>query len=84
MDADIPHQVAVFEDAYGMAAHQCAELAPLAVAIARRYHEGSRASAKLNPVWREPSEANKHTLSRAEVWVREMTPSIAARLTQPG
>ena len=35
-DADIPHRVAVFADAYGMTARQCAGLAPLAVDIARR------------------------------------------------
>jgi hypothetical protein len=72
-DADIPHRVAVFADAYGMTARQRAELAPLAVGIARRYHEDSRALAKLDPV-----------LQRAEAWVRGTAPAIAARLSQPG
>jgi hypothetical protein len=38
-DADIPHRVAVFADAYGMTARHRAELAPFAVDMARRYHE---------------------------------------------
>ena len=67
-----------------MTAQQRAELAPLAVDIAHRYHQDSRASAELNPVWREAWEGNKHTLSRAEAWMREMAPAIAARLSQPG
>jgi len=84
-DADIPHRVAVFADAYGMSARQRAELAPLAVDIARRYREDSRASAELDPMWRKVWEdGNNETLARAEVWVREMAPVIAARLTQPG
>jgi Phosphotransferase enzyme family len=82
--ADIPHRVAVFADAYGMTAQQRADLAPLAVDIAHRYHEDSRASAGLSPVWHQAWEGNKHTLSRAEAWVREMAPAIAARLSQPG
>ena len=49
-DADIPHRVAVFADAYGMTARHRAELAPFAVDMARRYHEDSRASAELDPV----------------------------------
>jgi hypothetical protein len=84
-DADIPHRVAVFADAYGMTARQRAELAPLAVDIAHHYHEESRASAKLDPVWRKMWEdGGKEVLPRAEAWVREMAPAIAARLSQPG
>jgi hypothetical protein len=85
-DADIPHRVAVFADAYGMTARQRAELAPLAVDIARRYHEDSRASAELDPVWRKAWEEDggKDVLPRAEAWVREMAPAITARLCQPG
>ena len=83
-DADIPHRVAVFADAYGMTAQQRAELAPLAVDIAHRYHQDSRASAELDPVWRAAWEGNKQTLSRAEAWMREMAPAIAARLSEPG
>jgi Phosphotransferase enzyme family len=83
-EADIPHRVVVFADAYGMTARQRAELAPLAVDIARRYHEDSRASAELNPVWRTAWEdGGKDVLPRAEAWVREMAPAIAARLSQP-
>ena len=60
-DADIPHRVAVFADAYGMTAQQRAGLMPLAVDTARRYHEESRASAELDPVWRQ-------AWRRAAVW----------------
>jgi hypothetical protein len=84
-DADIPHRVAVFADAYGITARQRADLAPLAVDVARRYHDDSRASAKLDPVWRKMwEEGGKDVLPRAEAWVREMAPAIAARLSQPG
>ncbi|MBO0804056.1 MAG: phosphotransferase [Nocardiopsaceae bacterium] len=82
-DADIPHRVAVFADAYGMTAGQRAELAPLVAGIARRYHEDSRASAELNPVWREAWEEGRHTLSRAEAWASKMAPAITASLIQP-
>ena len=84
-DAGIPHRVGVFADAYGMTARQRAELAPLAVDVARRYREDSRASAELDPVWRKMWEdGGKDVLPRAEAWVREMAPAIAARLSQPG
>jgi hypothetical protein len=46
------HRVAVFADAYGMTARHRAELASFAVDMARRYHEDSRASAELDPVFR--------------------------------
>jgi hypothetical protein len=79
--ADIPHRVAVFADAYGMTARQRAGLAPLAVDVVRRYHEDSRASAELDPVFRRLWEDGARVyLPRAEVWVREMAPAIAARL----
>jgi len=45
-DADIPHRVAVFADAYGMTARHRAELAPFAVDMARRHREDSRTSAE--------------------------------------
>jgi hypothetical protein len=85
-DADIPHRAAVLaNDAYGMTAQERAELAPLAIDIARRYHEDSRASADLDAVWRKAWEdGGKDVLPRAEAWVREMAPAIAARLSQPG
>jgi hypothetical protein len=84
-DADIPHRVAVFADAYGMTARQRAELAPFAVDMARRYHEDSRASAELDPVFRKLWEDGaKDALPRAEAWLREAAPAITARLGRPG
>ena len=90
-DADIPHRVAVFADAYGMTAQQRAGLMPLAVDMVRRYHEESRASAELDPVWRRAWEDGgglagtpaKVYLPRAEAWVREAAPAITANLTGP-
>ena len=44
-----------------------------------------RASAKLDPLFRKHWEdGGKDVLPRAEAWVREMAPAIAARLSQPG
>ena len=83
--ADIPHRVAVFADAYGMTARHRAELAPFAVDIARRYHEDSRVSAELDPVFRKLWEDGaKDELPRAEAWLRGAAPAITARLAQPG
>jgi Ser/Thr protein kinase RdoA (MazF antagonist) len=84
-DADVPHRVAVFADAYGMTARHRAELAPFAVDMARRYHEDSRVSAELDPVFRKLWEDGaKDRLPRAEAWLREAAPAITARLSQPG
>lgn len=84
-DADIPHRVAVFADAYGMTAQQRADLAPFVVDLARRYHEDSRASAELDPVYRKLWEDGaRYALPRAEAWLRAAAPAIAARLSQPG
>ena len=84
-DADIPHRVAVFADAYGMTARQRAELAPFAVEVARRYHDDARASAGLDPVYRKLWEDGaKDELPRAEAWLRQAAPAITARLGQPG
>jgi hypothetical protein len=84
-DADIPHRIAVFADAYGMTARHRAELAPFAVDVARRYHEDSRASAELDPVYRKLWEAGaKDELPRAEAWLRRAAPAITARLSRPG
>jgi len=84
-DADIPHRVAVFADAYGMTARHRAELAPFAVDMARRYHEDSHASAELDPVFRKLWEDGaKDVLPRAEAWLREAAPAITARLGQRG
>ena len=83
--ADIPRRVAVFADAYGMTARHRAELAPFAVEMARRYHEDSRVSAELDPVFRKLWEDGaKDELPRAETWLREAAPAITARLAQPG
>jgi hypothetical protein len=81
----------VFADAYGMTARHRAELAPLAVDMVRRYHEDSRASAELDPVWRKAWEDGgglvgtpaKVYLPRAEAWLRAEAPAITARLTFP-
>jgi aminoglycoside phosphotransferase (APT) family kinase protein len=84
-DADIPHRVAVFADTYGMKARMRAELAPFAVDLARRYHEDSRVSAELDPVFRKLWEDGaKDELPRAEAWIRQAAPAITARLAQPG
>ena len=84
-DLDIPHRVAVFADAYGMTARQRADLAPFAVEMARRYHEDSRVSAELDPVFRKLWEdGGKDMLPRAEAWLREAAPWITARLSEPG
>ena len=83
--ADIPGRIAVFADAYGMTARHRAELAPFAVGMARRYHEDSRASAELDPVFRKLWEDGaKDELPRAEAWLREAAPAITARLRRPG
>jgi Ser/Thr protein kinase RdoA (MazF antagonist) len=83
-DADIPRRVAVFADAYGMTARQRADLAPFAVDMAHRYHQDSRVSAELDPVFRKFwEEGAKDTLPRAEAWLRASAPAITARLVQP-
>jgi aminoglycoside phosphotransferase (APT) family kinase protein len=81
-DADVPHRVAVFADAYGMSQRQRGELVPLALDMVRRYHEGSRVSAQLDPVFRRNWEDGaKVYLPRAEAWLREAAPAITASLT---
>jgi hypothetical protein len=83
-DADIPRRIAVFADAYGMTAEHRAELAPFAVDVARRYHEDSRDSAELDPVFRKLWEAGaRDYLPRAEAWLRSVAPDITACLRQP-
>jgi Ser/Thr protein kinase RdoA (MazF antagonist) len=83
--ADIPHRVAVFADAYGIKKRHRAELAPFAVDVARRYHEDSRASAELDPVFRKLWEDGAmDELPRAEAWLRHVAPAITARLSRPG
>jgi hypothetical protein len=82
-DADAPHRIAVFADAYGMTEQHREQFAPLVVDLAHRYHEDSRISAELDPVYRKLWEAGtKHELPRAEAWLTEAAPSITARLLQ--
>jgi hypothetical protein len=46
--------------------------------------QDSRVLAELDPVRRKAWEDHgKNLLPRAEAWVREMVPAIAARLSQP-
>jgi aminoglycoside phosphotransferase (APT) family kinase protein len=81
-DLDVPHRVAVFADAYGLSGQQRSALAPFAVQMARRYLEGSRVSAELDPVFRRLWEDGaKYQLPRAEQWLRRVAPDITARLT---
>jgi Ser/Thr protein kinase RdoA (MazF antagonist) len=78
---DIPHRVAVFADVYGMTAQQRADFAPFAVDVAHRYHEDSRDSAALDPVFRKLWEDGaKDELPRAAAWLRDAAPSITARI----
>jgi hypothetical protein len=52
--------------------------------MARRYHEDSRSSAELDPVFRKLWEDGaKDELPRAEAWLREAAPAISASLTGP-
>jgi len=75
----------VYADAYGMTARHRADLVPLAVDMARRYHVDSRASAELDPVYRRLwGTAPKFALARAEAWLREAAPAMSARLSQRG
>jgi len=75
----------VFADAYGMTAQHRAEFGPFVVDMARRYHQDSRASAELDPVFRKLWEDGaKDALPRAEAWLRKAAPAITARLSQPG
>jgi hypothetical protein len=82
VDADIPHRVALFADAYGLTAGQRANLAPLLVSLARRYHEDSRISAGRDPVFRKLwDDGARDELPRAEAWLRHTAPAITAALT---
>ncbi len=58
---------------------------PRVASSAHEYHEDSRASAELDPVFRKLWEDGaKDELPRAEAWLREAAPAITARLGQPG
>ena len=85
VDADVPHRVAVFADAYGMSAQQRAELAPLALDMVCRYREGSRRSAELDPVFRRLWEnGDRDKLARAQVWMRQNAAAITAGIVRSG
>ncbi len=80
--ADIPHRAAVFADAYGMIWQQRKGLVPLMIRMAQRYQLTARAAAEADPVFRGFWEQGaKDELPRAEAWLRETGPAIAARLT---
>ncbi|MEV5829789.1 aminoglycoside phosphotransferase family protein [Spirillospora sp. NPDC052242] len=81
-EADIPHRVAVFADAYGMSGEQRRELVPLAGRMVHRFHLASRASAEVDPVFRRFWDRGvKDRMPRAEAWLAREGPAIAARLT---
>jgi aminoglycoside phosphotransferase (APT) family kinase protein len=80
--ADIPHRVAVFADAYGMTTRQRRDLAPFAEAMIQHYHRSFWAAAQQNPAFRRLwDEDFKHRMPRAEAWIKQAAPLIAARLT---
>jgi hypothetical protein len=81
---DIPHRVAVFADAYGMTRQQRQDLVPFLGRLAHRYHRTARAAAAADPVFRRLwDQGAKDELPRAEAWLRQASPAIAARLTPP-
>ena len=83
--ADIPHRSAVFAGAYGMTWQQRKDLVPLMIRMAQRYQLTARAAAEADPVFRGFWEQGaKDELPRAEAWLRETGPAIAARLTAHG
>jgi hypothetical protein len=82
VDADIPHRVAVFADAYGMTDRQRRDLVPLAMRMVHRFHVTARAAAGTDPVFRRFWEDGvKHRMPRAETWLGQHGPAIASRLT---
>ena len=84
VDADIPHRVAVFADAYGMTRRQRQELVPLATRMVHRFHRTARAAAEVDPVFRRLwEEGLKDRLPRAKAWLEHEGPTIAARLQGP-
>ncbi|WP_307796963.1 phosphotransferase enzyme family protein [Actinomadura barringtoniae] len=82
VEADIPHRAAIFAEAYGMSAQQRRALVPLAIRMIHRFHLTSRAAAEADPVFRRFwSEGVKDRMPRAEAWIAQEGPAIAARLT---
>nr|WP_243725450.1 aminoglycoside phosphotransferase family protein [Actinomadura rubrisoli] len=81
-DADIPHRVNVFADAYGMTDRQRHDLVPLAIRMIRRFHLTSRAAADADPVFRGFWDNGvKVRLPRAATWLEQQAPAIISRLT---
>ena len=79
--ADIPHRSAVFAGAYGITAQQRQDLVPLMIRMARRYHLSARAAADADPVFRRFwEEGAKDELPRAQAWLEQAAPAIAAAL----
>jgi aminoglycoside phosphotransferase (APT) family kinase protein len=86
-DADIPRRVAIFADAYGMNPQLRQELVPFADQMIHLFHRSFRAAAETDPVFRRMwDEGVKDRLPRAEAWIGQAGPGIAARLvtTSPG
>jgi aminoglycoside phosphotransferase (APT) family kinase protein len=80
--ADIPRRAAVFADAYGMTEQQRQQTVPLAIWVARRYHQTARAAAEADPVFRRLwDQGAKDELPRAVAWLERAGPAIAAALT---
>ncbi len=79
--ADVPRRVALFADAYGMTERQRHLFVPLAIFVARRYHQTARAAAEADPVFRRLwEEGARDELPRAETWLGQAGRTIAARL----
>jgi hypothetical protein len=82
VSADIPGRVALFADSYEMTARQRQELMPVAVEMIYRFHRSSRAAADADPVFRRMwDDGVKDRMPRAEAWIRQAAPAIAARIT---
>jgi len=82
---DIPRRAAIFGDEYGMTDQQRRQLVPLAVQVAHRYHVTARVAAEADPVFRRLWEQGaKDELPRAEAWLEQVGPAIAAQLTGSG
>ncbi|MEO3824725.1 aminoglycoside phosphotransferase family protein [Actinomadura sp. B10D3] len=82
VDADIPHRAAVFADAYQMTEQQRHDLMPLAERMVHRFHLTSRAAAEADPAFRRFwNQGVKDRMPRAEAWLAQEGPAIAARLT---
>ncbi|GAA4582942.1 phosphotransferase [Planotetraspora phitsanulokensis] len=78
---DIPHRVALFADAYGMTSSQRRALVPAAAAMIHRFHVNMSAAAAIDPIFKRMwDEGVKDRLPRAEAWLRDHGPAIAAGL----